>query len=203
MSTIEELAQEIEVCQRCQLGSVRGRAVPGEGPIDAEVLFIGEAPGWHEDQQGRPFVGPAGQLLDQLLGQAGLRRTDVFVTNIIKCRPPNNRDPLPAEVEACHPWLDAQILGLSPRLVVTLGRYSAARYFPREPMSRIHGQVFQRDGVVVVPMYHPAAALHQGSLRATIETDFKKLPAAIAQARSMRRSIEKPEERPQQLNLFD
>jgi DNA polymerase len=121
----------------------------------------------------------------------------------IKSRPPNNRDPLPAEIEACSVWLDAQIAALNPRLVVTLGRYSAARYFPREPMSRIHGHVFQREGLVVVPMYHPAAALHQGSLRATIEADFRKLPAAIAQARSMPRAAEKPEERPQQLSLFD
>jgi DNA polymerase len=203
MSTLEEIAQEIADCHRCPLGDLRNRAVPGDGSASAEVLFIGEAPGWHEDQQGRPFVGPAGQLLDQLLGMAGLRREEVFITNIIKSRPPNNRDPLPTEIEACRPWLDMQIPVLNPRLVVTLGRYSAARYFPREPMSRIHGQVFQREGVVVVPMYHPAAALHQGSLRATIEADFRKLPAAIAKARAMPRSVETPEERPQQLSLFD
>jgi uracil-DNA glycosylase family 4 len=203
MSTLEEIAREIEVCQRCPLGNLRNRAVPGEGPANAEVLFIGEAPGWHEDQQGRPFVGPAGQFLTQLLALAGLRREEVFITNIIKSRPPNNRDPLPAEIEACRPWLDAQIEALKPRLVVTLGRYSAARYFPREPMSRIHGQVFQRDGLVVVPMYHPAAALHQNTLRATIEADFRKLPAALAQARARPQSDQPPEERPQQLTLFE
>ncbi|HLF07889.1 MAG TPA: uracil-DNA glycosylase [Dehalococcoidia bacterium] len=202
MSTLEEIALEVAECQRCPLGKLRTRAVPGEGPPNAEVLFIGEAPGWHEDQQGRPFVGPAGQLLDQLLALAGLRRSEVFITNIIKSRPPNNRDPLPAEVEACRPWLDAQLAALNPRVVVTLGRYSAARYFPREPMSRIHGQSYQREGMIVVPMYHPAAALHQGSLRATIETDFRKLPAALAQARALPRSAEAPEERPQQLSLF-
>ena len=202
MSTLEELAQEIETCYRCPLGNLRNRAVPGEGPSDAEVMFIGEAPGWHEDQQGRPFVGPAGQLLDQLLALASLRRGEVFITNIIKSRPPNNRDPLPAEIEACRPWLDAQLLALKPRMVVTLGRYSAARYFPREPMGRIHGHSFQREGMLVVPMYHPAAALHQGSLRATIEADFRKLPAALVQARALPRSTEEPEERPQQLSLF-
>jgi DNA polymerase len=165
--------------------------VPGEGRIDADVMFIGEAPGYYEDQQGRPFVGAAGQFLEQLLESIGLKRSDVFIANVIKCRPPSNRDPLPAEIDTCAAWLDEQIDIIQPKVIVTLGRYSLGRYFPGQPISRIHGQARKvpltpnTGGSVslwVVPMYHPAAALHQGSLRRVIEEDFKRIPAYVERA---------------------
>jgi DNA polymerase len=140
------------------------------------MVFIGEAPGYYEDQQGRPFVGPAGQFLDQLLGSIGLRRQDVYICNVIKCRPPQNQDPLPHQIRACDKWLGSQLELINPRLVATLGRYSLARFLPGQPISRIHGQARRLAELIVVPMYHPAAALHQGSLRKTIEEDFRKLP---------------------------
>jgi DNA polymerase len=177
--------------------------VPGEGPENARVLFIGEAPGWHENQQGRPFVGPAGQFLDQLLASIGWKREDVYITNVVKCRPPENRDPLPEEITACAPYLDQQIAILKPRLIVTLGRYSMAKWFPNESISKIHGLPRRFGQVVVVPMYHPAAALHQPKYRADIEADFAKLPSILAEADTIpsERGGE-TEESPQQLSLF-
>ncbi len=156
--------------------------MPGEGRIDADVMLIGEAPGYYEDQQGRPFVGAAGQFLEQLLASIGLKRSDVFIANVIKSRPPGNRDPLPAEIDACSKWLTEQLRIIQPTVVVTLGRYSLARYLPGVPISRVHGQGRRVGDLWVVPMYHPAAALHQGSLRRVIEEDFKKIPGYVAQA---------------------
>jgi len=172
--------------------------VPGEGSEDADVLFIGEAPGWHEDQQGRPFVGPAGGFLDELLRSIGLSRKQVYIANVIKCRPPGNRDPLPDEIQACRKWLDRQVEIIQPRMIVTLGRYSLARYFPQESIGKIHGKARRRDGVIYYPMYHPAAALHQGSLRQTIENDMARIPEILAQAEGV------PQVQPeaQQLNMF-
>lgn len=172
--------------------------VPGEGSEDAEVLFIGEAPGWYEDQQGRPFVGPAGGFLDELLSSVGLSRKQVYIANVIKCRPPGNRDPLPDEIQVCCKWLDRQIEIIQPRMIVTLGRYSLARYFPQESIGKIHGKARRRDGVIYYPMYHPAAALHQGSLRQTIENDMARIPEMLAQAEEV------PQVQPeaQQLNMF-
>jgi uracil-DNA glycosylase family 4 len=178
-----ELNASVNVCRACPLGSQRTHAVPGEGPVDAEIMFIGEAPGYYEDQQGRPFVGAAGQFLEQLLASIGLQRSDVFIANVIKCRPPSNRDPLPEEIGSCSDWLTRQIDIIRPKLIVTLGRYSMARFLPGNPISRIHGQARKVSGTWVVPMYHPAAALHQGSLRRTIEDDFSKIPAYLEQAR--------------------
>jgi uracil-DNA glycosylase family 4 len=178
-----QLNASVNVCRACPLGSQRTHAVPGEGPVDAEIMFIGEAPGYYEDQQGRPFVGAAGQFLEQLLASIGLRRSDVFIANVIKCRPPSNRDPLPEEIGSCSDWLTRQIDIIRPKLIVTLGRYSMARFLPGNPISRIHGQAKKVNGTWVVPMYHPAAALHQGSLRRTIEDDFSKIPAYLDQAR--------------------
>lgn len=172
--------------------------VPGEGAENASLFFIGEAPGWHEDQQGRPFVGPAGQFLDQLLASIGLRREEVYVANVVKCRPPQNREPLPAEIEACHRWLDRQIELVQPRMIVTLGRYSLARYFPEESIGKIHGKPRKLEGIIHYPMYHPAAALHQGSLRSIIETDMLKIPGILAKARDL--PLEGAEA--QQLSLF-
>jgi DNA polymerase len=182
----EQLYERIRACDLCPLARTRTQAVPGEGPLDAEVMFIGEAPGVNEDRQGRPFVGQAGQFLEELLQAAGLTRAGVYICNVLKCRPPGNRDPLPGEIEACRDFLDEQIDLLDPLLIVTLGRFSMARFFPGQTISRLHGSVRQVDGRHVVPMYHPAAALHQASLRNTILEDFRGLPAALRRAREAR-----------------
>lgn len=173
------LAEQISVCTKCDLCKTRTHAVPGEGNPNADIVFIGEGPGFYEDQQARPFVGPAGKFLDELLASIGLKRADVFICNVLKCRPPGNRDPLPGEIEACKPWLDQQLEAIKPRVIVTLGRFSMNRYFPGQSIGKIHGQPKRIDDVTVMPMYHPAAALHQGSLRRTIEQDFKKLPGVL------------------------
>ncbi len=177
--TLAELCKEISVCTRCDLHKTRTRAVPGEGPENPAIMFIGEAPGWHEDQQGRPFVGTAGKFLEQLLASAGLKRSQVYITNVVKSRPPNNRDPLPNEVKACRPWLDAQLELLRPKIIVTLGRHSLASFFPNDTISKARGKPRWQDGVLYYPMYHPAAALHQQSLRSVIEQDMLKIPALL------------------------
>jgi len=148
-------------------------------------MFIGEAPGFHEDQQGRPFVGAAGRFLDELLGSINLERSQVFIANVIKCRPPGNRDPLPDEIEACKLFLDRQIELIQPRLIVTLGRFSMARAFPKARISHIHGQPRKIGGIVYYPMYHPAAALHQPSLRRIVEEDMQRIPELLEQAARM------------------
>lgn len=185
MSGLAQLYQEIIACHDCELAKYRTRVVPGEGSEDADLLFIGEAPGWHEDQQGRPFVGPAGQFLEQLLASIGLQREEVYIANVIKCRPPQNREPLPAEIQTCRKWLDRQVELIRPRMIVTLGRHSLSRYFPNESIGKIHGKPRKLEDVVYYPMYHPAAALHQGSLRRTIETDMLRIPQILAQAREL------------------
>ncbi len=199
MSALSELNEQLAVCNRCQLAKYRNRVVPGEGAEDAEIMFIGEAPGWYEDQQGRPFVGPAGKFLDQLLTSIGLRREQVYIANVIKCRPPSNRDPLPTEIESCNSWLERQIDIIQPRMIVTLGRYSMAKFFPGKSISRIHGTAQVRDGIVYYAMYHPAAALHQQSLRRAIENDMLRIPALLAE----KGTIQEAEPEPQQLNLFE
>jgi len=198
MSALTQLCEEIVACQDCELAKYRTKVVPGEGAEDADLLFIGEAPGWHEDQQGRPFVGPAGQFLDQLLASIGLRREEVYIANVIKCRPPQNRDPLPAEIQSCGKWLDRQIEIIQPQMIVTLGRYSLARYFPNQSISKIHGKPRKSGGVLYYPMYHPAAALHQGSLRRTIEADMLKIPQILAQGKDLPQDTVES----QQLSLF-
>ena len=201
MSQLKVLYEEIQTCQRCILSQGRTHAVPGEGPENAGIMFIGEGPGFHEDRQGRPFVGAAGQYLEELLGGIGLRRADVYIANVIKCRPPGNRDPEPAEVEACRPFLDRQIELIRPRVVVTLGRFSMARYFPGASISRIHGQPKRVAGVICFPMFHPAAALHQPKWRSVVEEDFLKLPGLLAKMEEVRE--EKPEPpQAEQLSLF-
>ncbi len=181
--TLEAVATAVRDCLRCDLCKTRNHAVPGEGNPQTEVLFIGEAPGLNEDRSGRPFVGAAGQFLDELLASVQLKRSDCFITNVVKCRPPNNRDPEPTEIAACASYLDRQIALLNPKLIVTLGRFSMAKFFPGETISRIHGKLRMINGRLVLPMYHPAAALHQNSLRATILEDFKQVPLALAAAR--------------------
>ncbi|MCC6386801.1 MAG: uracil-DNA glycosylase [Dehalococcoidia bacterium] len=179
----ERLYERVRACDLCPLWKTRTNAVPGEGPIDAEVMFIGEAPGVNEDRQGRPFVGAAGQFLDELFAAAGLSRQGVYICNVLKCRPPANRDPMPGEIDACRDYLDEQIDIVDPLVIVTLGRFSMAKFFPNQTISRIHGQAREAAGRFYVPMYHPAAALHQGSLRQVILNDFAKLPALLERAR--------------------
>ena len=205
---LKEVAVEVSTCSKCNLCKGRTKAVPGEGSLSAKVLFIGEGPGFHEDRQGRPFVGPAGQFLEELLESINLRRSDVFITNVVKCRPPNNRDPLPEEIAACNEYLDRQIAALKPRVIVTLGRFSMAKFFGSEKISAIHGRARKKDGYICIAMYHPAAGLHQNSLKDVIREDFKKIPLVIAEAERM--TVEPPkvlqskkqDEPPQQLSLF-
>ena len=200
MSTLSELCQEILTCQKCQvLAENRTSVVPGEGAEDADIMFIGEAPGWHEDQQGRPFVGPAGMFLNKLISSIGLRREQVYITNVVKCRPPQNRDPLPTEIHNCRRWLDRQIELISPRMVVTLGRYSMAMFFPGKSISKIHGTAQRQDNIIYYAMYHPAAVLHQQSLRRVVEADMLKIPSILAEVETAHEV--NPE--PKQLNMFE
>ncbi|MBI2851817.1 MAG: uracil-DNA glycosylase [Chloroflexi bacterium] len=201
MSALSKLYSEIAQCHRCEIARFRTHAVPGEGAENAEVLFIGEAPGYHEDRLGRPFVGPAGQFLDHLLTSIDLRRDQVYIANVIKCRPPGNRDPLPAEIANCHTWLDKQIELISPKMIVTLGRYSMAMFFPGKSISKIHGTAQKRDGITYFAMYHPAAALHQQSLRSEIEADMKKIPPLLTAAKAEARV--EPAPQPEQLRMFE
>ena len=177
---LQEIRQEITTCQLCQLARERINAVPGEGPSRVDIMFIGEAPGFHENRQGKPFVGQAGQFLDELLQAAGVERDQVFITNVVKCRPPNNRDPLPEELRACQRYLDEQIELLDPQVIVTLGRISMAKFITDGRISAIHGRTHNVDGRKVVTMYHPAAALHQPALRQTLIEDFARLKRFIS-----------------------
>lgn len=179
---LAELNSQIAVCQACPLGASRTTAVPGEGPPDARVMFIGEGPGEQEDQSGRPFVGAAGRLLNQLMLKAGLRRPEVFITNIVKCRPPGNRDPQPNEREACRPYLEAQIALLNPRVICLLGRHAVHCLLdPQASMTRLHGVPVERDGIWFVPLYHPAAALHQPGLQPVLVEDMRRLAAMLTE----------------------
>ena len=182
---LERLAKKIKVCTKCELHRSRKEAVPGEGPTHAEIMFIGEAPGARENEQGRPFVGASGRFLDQLLEQAGVTRADVWITNVVKCRPPGNRDPLPDEIETCTShYLQHQIEILNPRIIVTLGRHSMGLFFQGAKITQIHGQMRQVGERFVIAMYHPAAALHQLSLKPAIMADFAKLPQLLEEARA-------------------
>ena len=179
------IAGEIAACTECRLAEGRTRAVPGEGAPDADVMFIGEGPGYYEDQQGRPFVGAAGQLLDELLAAIGWQRKDVYITNTVKCRPPDNRDPRDDELDTCEAlYLKRQIQLVNPTLLVTLGRFSLTRLFPRQTISRARGQLLYKDGLAVYPVYHPAAALRQQRLKDVIFDDFRNLPTALETARN-------------------
>lgn len=178
---LEQIAQQVQTCTLCELHHGRIKAVPGEGPATAPIMFIGEGPGYHENRQGRPFVGQAGQLLNELLALAGLQRDAVFIGNVVKCRPPQNRDPQPNEVATCTTnYLYPQIAAINPRAIVTLGRFSMGLFLPGEKISRIHGQPRVVDGRLIIPMLHPAAALHQPQNRTLIEADFRSLPTILA-----------------------
>ena len=203
MTTLSELCEEILACRKCQaLVANRTKFVPGEGAADADIMFIGEAPGWNEDQQGRPFVGQAGMFLTELITSIGLSRKQVYIANVIKCRPPQNRDPLPTEIHACRPWLEQQIEIIKPKMIVTLGRYSMAMFFPGKSIGKIHGTAIKKEGIIYYAMYHPAAALHQGSLRRTIQEDMLRIPALIAQMDTTPEATDE-EPPPKQLNMFE
>ena len=191
---LAQIADEVAACRRCPLGATRTNAVPGEGHPDTEVVFVGEGPGFNEDQQGRPFVGAAGTLLNDLLRQIGWRRDEVFITNVVKCRPPANRDPEPHEIAACAPYLERQLAVLDPALVVTLGRHSLQTFRPGTRIGQVHGTVQPTDPATGAAnadsfaMYHPAAALRQNSLRETMLADMARLPQALLDNRARRAS---------------
>jgi uracil-DNA glycosylase family 4 len=179
------LAGQISVCTKCELYKGRTLAVPGEGPTHAEIMFIGEAPGASEDKQGRPFVGASGRLLNELLAQAGVTREDVWIANVVKCRPPGNRDPKPIEVETCTTnYLDNQIKIVNPSIIVTLGRHSLNKFLPGAKITEIHGQMQKVGKYFVIPMFHPAAALHQERFKPMLLEDFARLPQLLEEARA-------------------
>jgi DNA polymerase len=202
---LAQVAKEVSVCTKCQLHYSRKNGVPGEGPADAKIMFIGEGPGFHENEQGRPFVGAAGRFLDELLARIDMKREDVFIGNVVKCRPPSNRDPQVEELAACSDYLDRQIQAINPKVIVTLGRFSLAKFLPNARISEVHGQAMWMRGRLIVPMYHPAAALHQPSLKAVVEKDFSNLPVLIEQAADVPEVIEEVTEKreePKQLSMF-
>lgn len=204
MSELTQLYDQIRVCQKCELAKGRTNAVPGEGPEHAEIMMIGEAPGFHEDRQGRPFVGAAGNLLDELLAAINLKRDQIYICNVLKCRPPQNRDPLPEEIEACKAYLDQQIALIRPKVIITISRFAMARWFADKKISDIHGKPKKFGDLVVLPMFHPAAALHQPSLRRVLEEDFKKIPGILKEMEHLVEEAvpEKKEKPPEQLSLF-
>jgi DNA polymerase len=197
-AALDAIGAEVAVCVRCRLHRTRSRAVPGEGTAATEVLFVGEGPGFNEDRQGRPFVGQAGALLTELLASVGWSRQEVFITNVVKCRPPENRDPEPDEITACAPFLTRQLEALDPALVVTLGRFSMARFSPGARIGQVHGTFMPAGatsgapGALTFAMYHPAAALHQGSLKETLFRDMQGVPAALIEARARRAAMPAP-----------
>jgi uracil-DNA glycosylase family 4 len=205
--TLAQVAQEVSQCTRCELHRTRKQAVPGEGPANTEIMLIGEGPGFHENEQGRPFVGAAGKFLEELLAQAGLKRSDVWIGNVVKCRPPGNRDPQPEELSSCDDYLERQIKAINPKIVITLGRFSMAKFMPGAKISTEHGQMRKVGNRFIIPMYHPAAALHQPKWRPQILADFAKLPKQLEQAKAALANAavvngEPPDEEPTQLSLF-
>jgi DNA polymerase len=176
---LSDVANQVRVCERCPLHRTRLNSVPGEGNPQSEILFVGEGPGFNEDKLGRPFVGNAGKFLDEMLNSINLDRTQVFITNIVKCRPPENRDPEDEEKAACLPYLEAQIKFINPKLIVCLGRHSMNYFLPGFKISEVHGQPKHRGDLYILPLYHPAAALHNGGLRQTLMDDFGRIPAII------------------------
>lgn len=205
-SILEQIAMDASSCFKCSLHHSRKNSVPGSGPEDAEIMFIGEGPGFHENEQGLPFVGPAGKFLDELLATINIKRSQVYITNVVKCRPPGNRDPQHEELAACNSMLDKQIQVINPKVIVTLGRYSMNKFLHYAKISEAHGQAVRVRGRLIVPFYHPAAALHQPSLRPVLEADFAKLPDLITQAGDMpeyeEQLIDEGDDKHEQLSLF-
>ncbi len=181
MTTLQTLADSLKNCQRCKLAKLgRSQVVFGVGNPNASIMFVGEAPGFHEDKQGEPFVGAAGKLLTDLLLSAGLSRAEVYIANVIKCRPPNNRDPEQDEVDTCKPFLLQQIEMIQPKLVCTLGNWATQTILEKKVgITKVRGQAFKLEKFVVFPLLHPAAALHQGNLLVPLREDFKKLKAYL------------------------
>ena len=187
---LEKLNQKMLACFRCALRKTCSQVVPGEGSAEAEIMFIGEGPGRDEDIQGRPFVGAAGKFLNEMLTNINLRRENVYIANVVKCRPPQNRDPLPEEIETCWSWLLEQIRTIQPKLIVTLGRHSMGRFLPGMKISEIHGKAMRREmpeigKQVFCTLYHPAAALYNGSMRDVLINDFKKIPKILKKIKTM------------------
>ena len=201
---LKQVSEEVSNCTKCELHHSRNKAVPGEGPANSDIMLIGEGPGFHENEKGRPFVGASGKFLEELLAEIGFSREEVFISNVVKCRPPGNRDPQPEEVKICTSiYLDRQIAAINPTVIVTLGRFSMNLLMPNAKISQVHGQAVKIHGRLVVPMYHPAAALHQGSLRPVIKEDFSQLPQLIADAAGTPDQKKKLEDdEPTQLSLF-
>lgn len=211
-AALQAIAAEVSVCTACELHKGRTKAVPGEGPLNAEILFIGEAPGRNEDLQGRPFVGQAGKLLEELLGEIGLTREDVWIGNVVKCRPPENRDPRPEEIAACAGYLERQIALLQPKVIATLGRFSMEKFFPGAKITRVHGQA-KRDGRrVLIPLYHPAYVLRNMAAKPDAVRDMQKIPRLLerleqvlaeeAAAGNVVVEPEQPPSEPEQLSMF-
>ena len=190
--TKEEILKKIEqaviTCKKCRLYRTATKAVPGEGSPNAKIVFVGEAPGFNEDKQGKPFVGRAGQLLDELLREIGLKRTDVWIGNVIKHRPPDNRDPMVDELRACRPYLSDQLKAIKPKLIVPLGRFAMAEYLSDAKISEVHGKAYRVSEYVVLPLYHPAAALRSEAVLRELKADFRKIvPAFKANLESLPR----------------
>ncbi len=202
-----KISREVTKCQRCLLYQKANKPVPGSGNPDAKVMFIGEGPGYYEDQKGLPFVGQAGKLLDQLLKSINLSREGVFIGNVIKHRPPNNRDPLPQEIEACASFLDRQIEIIDPRIIVTLGRFSLNKFLPGEYISKIHGQArfvdFNNKRIIVIPMYHPAAALRSAIIMEESKKDFQKIAEFLEGEEKLLKEEEKNGEKEKQTSMFN
>ncbi len=203
-SQLDSLAEMVRNCTRCKLCETRTHAVPGEGPADARLMFIGEGPGANEDRTGRPFVGAAGQLLERLLATIGLTREDVYIANVVKCRPPNNRDPEADEIEACKPYLGRQLKIIDPNIIVTLGRFAMERWLPDKKISRVHGQSFRYGSRLIVPLFHPAAALRRPDYQTALEADFLRLPDYVEEAYTLRTALDVEEDTapPQQSRLL-
>lgn len=206
LKVLQQVANDTAQCTKCGLQHSRKNAVPGAGPANAEIMFIGEGPGFHENEQGLPFIGAAGNFLDELLASVGIRRDQVFITNVVKCRPPGNRDPQAEELAACDRYLERQIQAINPKVIVTLGRFSMKKFLPNAKVSSSHGQAVRLKGRLVVPFYHPAAALHQPSLRPTLEADFARLPEWIEKAGDVPEYIGNgngnDDQEPEQMSMF-
>ena len=210
-AALEVIAGEVKVCKKCPLWEGRTHAVPGAGPTNAEIMFIGEGPGLNEDKQGLPFVGQSGHLLEEFLAMIGLNRNQVFISNVVKCRPPGNRDPLPTEVEICtSSYLYKQIELINPKVIATLGRFSMGLFFPKAKITQIHGQPKKENGRYYLPLFHPAAILRNMELKPQAQADFKKIPQLLAEFSKQAPSGDKggggkPDEEPPkltQLSLF-
>ena len=187
MESLQEISELVRKCEDCALHQNRSNAVPGEGSSTAEIMLIGEGPGQQEDRQGRPFVGQAGKFLDEMLVSIGLNRDDVFIGNMVKCRPPGNRDPGPDEINACSKFLDRQIELINPLLIVTLGRFALGRFFPGEGITKVRGTVRIYNDRTIFPILHPAAALYRQELKAVILEDFGLIPKILDKLRSANR----------------